>query len=124
MPISALNQQTTPAIRNTYPKYLDVTKTSKETVDETNKKVRQDTFEKTVTNETTYLNEVRNQINKNNTITTEKTALPKENLQQAQKITTGLYNPREITNQKNVTNEMTSQTKEMPKVRTNESIGT
>jgi len=122
MPISALNQQTTPAMRESFPRYTDVFKKANDMTEENVKKIKQDTFEKSVTNETTYTNEVQNQITKTNNVATEKEIMPRETARESQKITTGLFNPREITNQRNPGVEMTSQTKEIPKIRSNDDI--
>lgn len=124
MPVSAVNQQTTPAVREAFPRYSDVFTNSKAILEENIKKIKKDSFEKSTAKEKTYINEVQNQLNKTNLQNIEKGTLPRENTRETQKITTGLFNPREVTNQKNVNNEMTSQTKEIPRVRTNEDIAT
>jgi hypothetical protein len=122
MPIQALNQQTTPATRDTFTENTDVVKTAKITQEKTTAKVKQDQFTKSTNEETTYLSAVQNQINKTNTTVAEKTETPKTTAIEAQKITPGIYNPREVTGQKNITNEMTTQTNEMSKVKSNEEI--
>jgi hypothetical protein len=122
MPIQPLNQQTVPATRNIFSGFADVAKTNKTETQET-PKAKQDTYVKTVNNNATYENEVKNQVNKTNTIIAEKTETPKTTIKEAQKTTNAFFTPKEVNNQKNITNEMSTQNKEMLKVKSNEAIG-
>ena len=122
MPIQPLNQQTIPATRDIFTANTDVVKTTKMAQEETSAKIKQDQFIKTTNEETTYINQVQNNMNKNNVAAIEKTVTPKTTAVETQKISTGLYNPKEIANQKNTTSEMNTQTKEMARVKANEEI--
>jgi hypothetical protein len=124
MAIQPLNQQTVPGVRDIFSGFADAAKSTKNVQEPETTKAKQDTFVKSVNTNNTYIQEVQNQVNKTNTVTTEKTETPKVTVKEAQKTTIGLFNPKEVTNQKNFTNEMATQTKEMPKVKSNETIGT
>lgn len=122
MPINALNQQTTPSVRDIFPKYSDLTKNMKEMLNQNLEKTRQDTFQKRNTEELTYSNNIKNLINKTNEITNQKEVTPRETVREAQKVTNGLFNPKEVTSQKNTLNEMQTQTRELPRVKRNDEI--
>ncbi len=122
MPVNALNQQTTPSVRDIFPKYSDLTKNTKQILEENLNTAKQDVFQKRNTEELTYSNNIKNLIKRTNEITNQKDTAPRETVREAQKVTNGLFNAKELTNQKNVLNEMQTQTKELPRIKRNDEI--
>mgnify|MGYP000984767963 CR=1 FL=1 len=122
MPVNALNQQNTPSVRDIFPKYSDLTKNTKQILEENLNKAKQDVFQKKNTEELTYSNNIKNLIKRTNEINNQRETTPRETVREAQKVTNGLFNAKELTNQKNVLNEMQTQTKEMPRIKRNDEI--
>ncbi|HEY9188433.1 MAG TPA: hypothetical protein PKW14_06110 [Bacteroidota bacterium] len=122
MPVNALNQQNTPSVRDIFPKYSDLTKNTKQILEENLNKAKQDVFQKKNTEELTYSNNIKNLIKRTNEINNQRETTPRETVREAQKVTNGLFNAKELTNQKNVLNEMQTQTKELPRIKRNDEI--
>ena len=122
MPVNALNQQNTPSVRDIFPKYSDLTKNTKQILEENLNKAKQDVFQKKNTEELTYSNNIKNLIKRTNEINNQREIIPRETVREAQKVTNGLFNAKELTNQKNVLNEMQTQTKELPRIKRNDEI--
>jgi len=122
MPVNALNQQNTPSVRDIFPKYSDLTKNTKQILEENLNKAKQDVFQKKNTEELTYSNNIKNLIKRTNEINNQRETTHRETVREAQKVTNGLFNAKELTNQKNVLNEMQTQTKELPRIKRNDEI--
>jgi len=122
MPVNALNQQNTPSVRDIFPKYSDLTKNTKQILEDNLNKAKQDVFQKKNTEELTYSNNIKNLIKRTNEINNQRETTPRETVREAQKVTNGLFNAKELTNQKNVLNEMQTQTKELPRIKRNDEI--